>query len=257
MEKTKVVVVPLKDIDPPGEAQRNLIDPSKIIELAESIREKGLIQPVLLRPLNGRFEIVAGHRRFLAHQFLKLQGIQSIVKEMGDTDVIIYRAIENLQRENLTPMEEAKSYFLMKTHGGMDLEEICKSTGKHFNTVKRFLRIYEWPPEFQDAIDKRGVAISVAEELLKVDDPQMRHYYLELAIENGITAKVAELWVSEYQKSRQGKLFEDVGGDGGSSFVSPEKPVFVTCQCCYAPVEIRKAKQLIVCDPCHQKARHS
>jgi ParB-like chromosome segregation protein Spo0J len=152
-------------------------------------------------------------------------------------------------------MEEARSYYLMKTKGGMELDEICKRSGKHFNTVKRFLRIYEWPPEFQEAIDRRGVAISVAEELLKVDDPQMRHYYLELAVQNGITQKVAELWVSDYFKSQQGKLFEDAGGGRDANFVLEDKPVYVTCQCCFAPVEIRLAKQLIVCDPCHQMVR--
>lgn len=215
MANPKIVVVPLKEIDPPSEAQRNTIDPGKIIELAESIRSNGLQEPILLRPMNGRYEIVFGHRRFLAHQHLGIGGIPSFIREMDDVQVIIVRAIENLQRENLSPMEEAKTYYLMKTKGGMDLDEICKRSGKHFNTVKRFLRIYEWPPEFQEAIDRRGVAISVAEELLKVDDPQMRHYYLELAVQNGITQKVAELWVSDYFKSQQGKLFEDAGGGWG------------------------------------------
>lgn len=255
MADPQIQVVPLKDIDPPGEVARKMIDPEKIIELAESIREKGLIQPVLLRPLNGRFEIVAGHRRFLAHQFLKLEGLPSIVKEMDDIQVILYRAIENLQRENLSPMDEARSYFLMKSKGGLSLNEICRQTGKHEMTVRRFLRLYEWPPEVQEAVDRGWVSFAVADELMKVDDPQMLHYYLELAVQNGITAKVAQLWVGDYYKSKAGKLFEDGGGDGGSNILIEEKPVFVTCQCCFGPVEIRQAKQVIVCDSCHQLVR--
>lgn len=253
MKGEKITVVPLKEIDPPIEAQRDSIDPGKIIELAESIREKGLISPILLRPLNGRYEIVAGHRRFLAHQFLKLEGIPATVKEMDDFDVIIYRAIENLQRENLSPVEEARSYWLMRERGGMSLEDICKATGKSKSNVQRYLRFWNMPDEFKLAVDKGGVCLGVAEKLIQVDNPFLRSEWLRMAVENGITVQVAELWVSDYLKSKAGTRFEGIG-DIGDSELNPEpKKVYVTCMVCSDPIEISKAKQIILCPECRKK----
>lgn len=253
MENSKIKIIPLKEIDPPAEAQRDSIDPSKIIELAESIREKGLIHPVLLRPLNGRYEIVAGHRRFLAHQFLKLKGIPAMVKEMDDSDVIIYRAIENLQRENLSPIEEARSYWLMREGGGMSLEDICKSTGKSKSNVQRYLKFWNMPDEFKLAVDRGGVCLGVAEKLIQVEDPFLRSEWLRMAVENGITVQVAELWVSDYQKSKAGKLFEGIG-DIGDAELNPEpRVVYVTCMVCSGAIDITQAKQIILCKDCRKK----
>jgi ParB family chromosome partitioning protein len=255
MDPEKIVMVSLSLIDRPVISGRDAIDPRKIIELAESIREKGLIEPVILTPRNGRYEIVAGDRRYLAHEHLGKTEIPAIIRDVDEKDIIIYRAIENIQRENLSPMEEARAYHTMRTDGGMDVQEICKSTGKHANTVWRYLRLWGMPKDFQDAVNSKDVAIAVAEELIKVDEPQMRSYFLRLAIENGITEKVAEMWVSDYIKSKQGKIFESVGGDGDPNLVVEQKPVYVTCQCCSGPVEIHAAKQLIVCLDCFKKVR--
>ncbi|MBM4338989.1 MAG: ParB/RepB/Spo0J family partition protein [Deltaproteobacteria bacterium] len=255
MEKQEIKLIPIEKIDPPGTDQRDMIDPIKIVELAESIREKGLINPILLRPQNGRYEIVAGHRRFLAHQHLQAKVVPAILKEMDDVEVILYRAIENLQRENLTPMEEARAYWLMKTRGGMNIQETCRQTGKHENTVRRFLRIYEWPEYAQDAIEKKGLSIRVAEVLMDIDDSDMRKYYINMGAENGITLKVAEMWVSDYKKSKQGALFQETGAEEGMNVVPESRPVYVTCQCCYGAVEIREAKQLVVCGKCLKELR--
>jgi ParB family chromosome partitioning protein len=257
MNQTKVAMVPLSKIDPPEGAQRDSIDPIKIIELAESIREKGLINPILVRPVNGRFEIVAGHRRFLAHQHLRLKEIAVTVKELDDVGVILYRAIENLQRENLSPMEEARAYNLMKVKGGLSTNEIVRQTGKHKETIIRYLRLYEMPPEFQGAVDKRSVSIQVAEKLMEIEDPQMRLYYLGMASENGITIRVAEMWVSDFKKSLQGTLFEDMGGDVGSAVPAESKPSYVACDCCRGAVDIRNARSIVVCVDCLNAVRGS
>ena len=256
MSNPKIVVVPLKDIDPPSDAQRLSIDPSKIIELAESIREKGQLEPILLRPMNGRKEIVFGHRRFLAHQHLGLDGIQAMIKELDDTQVVIYRAVENLQRENLSPLEEARTYNIMREAGSMTVEDICKATGKSDFTIKRYLKFWRMPDEFKKAVDRGWICLGVAEKLIEVDDPFLRSEWLRMAAENGITVAVAELWVSDYQKSKAGKRSEGVGDVSEGELSTELKPVYVTCQRCHSPVEIRVAKQLIVCSDCNKKVRY-
>lgn len=255
MSDPQIVMVPLKDIDRPAVSGRDLIDPRKILELAESIREKGLMEPVILTPRNGRFEIVAGDRRYLAHEHLGRDAIPAIIKELDDTELIVYRAIENLQRENLTPLEEARAYNTMREKCGMSVDEICKATGKVETTVKRYLRFWRMPDEFKEAVEHRGVSLGVAEVLMQVDDPGMRGYYLKLAVENGITVAVAELWLSEYRKSKENQLTLLRGDDGGGTPDFEYKPVYVTCMCCAGPVEIKEARQLVVCLPCLQRVK--
>jgi len=251
------MMVKLSEIDPPVIDQRDKIDPQKIIELAESIREKGLLQPILLRPLNGRYEIVFGHRRYLAHKHLGAQEINAEIKELDDTQVVVFRAIENLQRENLSPMEEARAYYMMMKEGGMSIGDICIQTGKSKATISRFLRLWDMPPNFQEAVDKKEVPIGVAEALIKIDDPNMRDYYLKMAVENGITVNVAEIWVSDYFKSRKGEMLEGAIGSGDGEENIEIQPVYVTCQVCGGPVEIRKARQIIGCVECINPLRRS
>lgn len=257
MDDQQVVLVELKEIDRPVNSGRDAIDPSKIIELAESIREKGLMNPILLRSNNGRYEIVAGDRRYLAHEHLKLEKIQAFVREMDDMEVIIYRAIENLQRENLSPLEEARAYALMHYEGGLTLEDVCRATGKTPSTVKRYLRFWKMPPEFKKAVDSGGICLGVAEKLIEVEDPFLRGEWLRMAVENGITVPVADLWVSDYQKSQAGKRFEGVGDVPEGELQVEQKPVYVTCEVCLSPVEIRQARQVTVCVDCRKKVRHS
>lgn len=257
MSTQKVVLVKLKEIDRPVVSGRDAIDPSKIIELAESIREKGLMNPILLRPNNGRYEIVAGDRRYLAHEHLGKPAIPAFVKEMNDLEVIIYRSIENLQRENLSPMEEARSYWVMRDQCGMTVEEIMKATGRSDNTIKRYLRFWKMPQEFKKAVDKGGICLGVAEVLIQVDDPFLRGEWLRMAEENGITVAVAELWVSDYQKSKAGQRSVGVGDVGEGELEVVPKPVYVTCEVCLNPVEIRAARQVTVCVDCRKKVRHA
>jgi len=257
MKKDGIQMLQLKQIDRPKVSGRDSMDPSKIIELAESIREKGLLEPIIVTPRNGRYEIVAGDRRYLAHEHLGIDKIPAVIKDVSDVDIIILRAVENLQRENLTPLEEARAYQTMREQCGMSVEEICKSTGKSKSTVKRMLGFWRMPDEFKVAVDRGGICLGVAEKLIEVDDPFLRSEWLRMAVQNGITTGVAELWVSDYQKSKAGKLHEGIG-DVGEGELNPEpKPAYVTCQVCSGPVDIRVAKQIIGCPDCINPLRGS
>src|SRR3972149_6344334 len=126
-------------IDRPVKIARGVIDPERVRELAESIREVGLLEPVLIRPVNGRYEMVAGDRRYLAHKLLGLKEINAIVKPLDDRETVVIRGIENLQRVNLTPSEESQVYLLMKIEGEMSIAGISKRTGKTEKTISRSL----------------------------------------------------------------------------------------------------------------------
>ena len=240
----------MKLVDRPKDPARLKIDPEKVRELAESIREVGQREPILLRPLNGRFEVVAGDRRYLAHKFLGKDDIFAIVEELTDEEVIILRATENLQREDLTPMEEAKEYGKMRSLLGMSIERIARKMGRSHGTIKKYLELLELPQEFQEAIDSKKIGIEAAHVLSQIDDPEFRKFYFTSAIENGVTKEVALSWLAAYQQSKEAKFYAEGGGGGPLGVVSADKPIYQTCNGCNGPVELKEIRYIPLCPGC-------
>ncbi len=249
LDEQKVHEIPLELIDRPGKSDRDTIDPELLRELVESIKEVGLQQPVLLRPQNSRYEIVAGDRRFLAHKAINAKSIKSFVREMTDKEAFIVRATENLQRENLSPLEEAKIYKNLLSTCGMALHSIAKSMGRSVSQVGNRLALLELPEKFQEAIGQKKMPCSVAIELMKIQDEEMRDYYLEYAVANGITTRVAQEWVSAWMMTTEG--IKSPGG-GSSLGANPLEnvPVYMPCNFCTGPVDIRKVITLHICPEC-------
>ncbi len=250
MNEINVEKIAMKLIDRPKDPARLKIDPEKVRELAESIREVGLQQPVLLRPLDGRFEVVAGDRRFLAHKFLGLDEIASIVRELSEEETIIIRATENLQREDLTPMEEAKVYGSMRNGLGMSIEKIARKMGRSHPTIKKYLELLELEPEFQEAIDSRKIGIDAAYILSQIDDPEFRKFYFTSAVENGVTKEVAVSWLASYRQSKEAKYYAEGGGGGVQTGLSADKPIYQTCGGCNGPVELKEIRYVPLCKEC-------
>lgn len=248
-QKRKIVEVSLSKIDPPNKVDRMEIDPNKVVELAESISEVGLLQPILLRPAGDRFEIVAGHRRFLAHQKLKASAIDAVVKEMTDQEAAVIRASENLARENLSAMEEAAIFANLLSNYDMAIEQVAKKFGYKPGTIRRRMDLLKMPPQLKEAVHTKEISVSVAEELWPISDLASLDYYLMFAIENGCTKETARGWCKEWKDSKRRE-----GGSGGSSgqvFAPNEpRPVYVGCDLCTGPMEIGKETVLRVCQDC-------
>jgi ParB family chromosome partitioning protein len=253
----QIQLIELTMIDRPVKIARELIDPERVRELAESIRENGLLEPVIVRPVNGRFEMVAGDRRYLAHKLLGLKDIKAIVRELDDGQTIIIRGIENLQRENLTPSEEGQVYLLMKEEGGLSSKEISRRTGKAHNTVTRYLRFALCTEEVRRAVDRKEISLSVLETLQEIEDSEQFSYFFKMAASNGITEKVARLWVDDYNKTKQGTYYTEQGGLPGVNLEASSKPIYITCEICHGATEIKAVRNMVVCVTCGQKVRHS
>lgn len=252
----KIEVVKLDQIDRPARVARESIDPEKIRELAESIREVGLLEPVLLRPVNGRFEMVAGDRRFLAHKLLGLKDIKAIVRKLDDRETVIVRGIENLQRENLTPSEEGAFYVALKEEGGLTIKEVCRRTGKTEKTVSRLIWFSKFPEDVRRAVDRKDVSLNVLEVLAEVEDETMFKYFFDMAVGSGISPTVARLWVDDYLKTAAGTYYSEGGGGPASNTPVEVKPIFMTCEVCFNPCEISKVRSLVVCPECVKKVKH-
>jgi ParB/RepB/Spo0J family partition protein len=257
MAVEKIVEISMELIDRPVKMARETIDPEKVRELAESIRESGLLQPVILRPSNGRYEMVAGDRRYLAHKLLDMKKIKAIVKELDDRETVIVRGIENLQRENLTPSEEARTYLALKNEGGLSTNQIAKKTGKAHSTIVRYLDFAKCPEDVRRAVDQKRVSMNTLETLLEIEDPDAFKYFWDMAAANGITDKVARLWVDDYFKTKSGEFYSDTGSPPSSDIDISQKPIFVTCEVCLGPCEIKAVRSLVVCPDCVRKVRGS
>jgi len=141
-------LVELKDIKPSQHNARKTFDEAKIKELSASIKEKGVIEPIIIRPSNGKYEVVCGERRFRASQLAGITTIPAVIKELDDKQAIEYQIIENLHREDVHPLEEAEGYeLLMKKHGYKTVEDIAVKVGKSKGYVYGRLKLCELIPD--------------------------------------------------------------------------------------------------------------
>lgn len=251
----EMVFLDIEIVDPPVHPDRDTIDPDRVRELGESIRSQGLLQPILVRPVNGRYEIVVGHRRFLAHRLIGEVKIKSLVREMTDDQVFEARTVENDQREDLNPIERAKSYKRLRDRFGYSNRQIAQKVGRSPGVVDKYFHLLEVPEEFQDAVARKKVSMEVCLVLIKIDDPQFRSFYFASAVENGITKEVAEAWLNDWLKSRAGIAYEDAGGVGVACEIPESLPIYHPCVCCLGPVEISKLRMIHVCPECEREVR--
>jgi len=249
MTNPKIVMLDVGLVDPPEDPDRMEIDPEVIRGLLASIVQNGLLQPILVRPRGSRYEVVAGDRRFKAHQLGNINTIPSISREMSDMEAAIIRATENLERENLTPLEEARTYFRLYEKHSMSWEDIGKRFGKSPGLVKRRCDILRMPECLQQALHKKTISVGVSEELWRIADETVLTYYLTFAVENGVTVAVARQWAQDYEKSVRFQSSDTAGGGGVSSPYEPV-PCYIPCDLCHQPVELGKDKLLRICPPC-------
>jgi len=248
--KEAVKDVGLTLIDEPDGIARLEIDQEYISELAQSIKEIGLLQPILLAKMGDRFEIVAGHMRYLAHLNAGIPKIRSVVRELTREEIVIMRATENLARRDLTPIEEAITYNDLHEIHGISIQDIAQKVGKGPGLVKRRIDLLRMPEVLTMALHQGRLSISVAEELWPISDLAQLDYYLSFALDGGCTSIVARQWCKDWKDSIRRKK-SDIGE--GREPLSPQepRPTFVPCDICHGPVELGKDVVMRACPQCH------
>jgi ParB family chromosome partitioning protein len=167
--------VPIDRIVPNPENPRLLFEESALEELAASVREHGVLQPVLVRPAGGdQYQLVAGERRWRAARLAGLVTIPALIEELDDDDALEIAVIENLQREDLSPLEEAAIYERMVTEHGYSIRKLAQKLGKDKGYLENRLRLADAPEEIRALVSVRKDTLSHAYELLKVQDPKKR-----------------------------------------------------------------------------------
>jgi ParB family transcriptional regulator, chromosome partitioning protein len=167
--------VDVERITPNPEQPRLALDAVSLDELAASIREHGVLQPILVRPLDGgEYQLIAGERRWRASKAAGLDTIPALVEEIDDDTALEISIIENLQREDLSPLDEAAMYDRMVREHGYSVRRLAQKLGKDKGYLENRLRLADAPEEVRELVSLRKDTLSHAYELLKVEDPKKR-----------------------------------------------------------------------------------
>ncbi|AOM81414.1 nucleoid occlusion protein [Salisediminibacterium beveridgei] len=184
--------IPVKDIVPNPFQPRSVFNEDKIEELAMTLHTHGMIQPIVVRPGQDNFEIIAGERRWRAVQTLGWETISAVVKEMNDTKTASIALIENLQREELTSIEEATAYQKLLELHGLTQESLAQRLGKGQSTVANKLRLLQLSGEVQEALKQRKITERHARALLALKDETLQIKILANLIEYDWNVKQTE-----------------------------------------------------------------
>lgn len=198
-------MIPLAEITPNPSQPRMEFDAEKLAELAESIRAQGVLQPLLVRPVpprgNARYEIVAGERRYRASAMAGLLEVPAVIREMSDEQAMLAALIENLQREDLNPMEEARGLSELTQRFQLTQEVVAERIGKSRSMVANTLRLLNLPEYIRRDIQEKNMTAGQARPLLVVTDENVLEELHRRIVDQGANARQVEAWVATWKKT--------------------------------------------------------
>ncbi len=198
---TPAVKMKLNDIEPNKKQPRKSFDEAALSELAQSIQKHGVIQPLLVRPLpDGSYQLVAGERRWRASRLAGLTEVPVVIKALSDEDAMALSLIENLQREDLNPIEEAEGYRQLMETFGLTQEEAAARVGKSRPAVANLLRLLALPKEVIDLVSSGKLSAGHARALLPLEDKALIAEFADEVITKGYSVRETERIVKYFLK---------------------------------------------------------
>jgi len=198
MENTKEILT--DQIILPQNNMRQNIDRDEIFELAEDIKKNGLINPITVRPVGDKFELVAGQRRYIAHQFAGILKIKCVVRVLSDDEALAIMTSENLSRVDVNPIDESNHVARLMTANENDIKKVMHLVGRGEKWVRDRLAIAEMPDYMQEFLGKKELKIGVALILNQITDESTRHMWTLQAVRDGVTTPMAEYWLSDFKR---------------------------------------------------------
>ncbi len=185
--------VPIGDIVPNPHQPRLHFDEAKLEELAQSIREHGILQPLVVSPLEGgKYELIAGERRLQASKRVGLVMVPVVVKDASEQEKLELAIIENIQRHNLNPIEEAKAYLRLVDEFGLPQDAVAKKMSKSRSAVSNTMRLLHLPIEIQRAVAEGKISEGHAKALLAIENPEKQRAIFDLIIKEELTVRETE-----------------------------------------------------------------
>lgn len=204
--RERVQRVPLSKIRPSAMQPRKQFSEESLKELADSIREQGIVQPLIVRERDGFFELIAGERRWRAAQLLNLPEVPIITREADDRSVLELALIENLQRENLNAIEEAQGYAQLAEQFQLTQEEISAKVGKSRAVVANAMRLLKLPEPLQKYVREERLSVGHAKVILGITDEKNQRLAAERVIKEGLNVRQTEGLVAKILKRSSKKI---------------------------------------------------
>jgi ParB family transcriptional regulator, chromosome partitioning protein len=179
-------------IDPNPQQPRNYFDARDLDELAASIRTNGIVQPIVVRPHAGRFQIIAGERRWRAAQQAELRRVPVVIKEVPDEKLLELALVENIQRRELNPIEEANAYRKLIENIGLTQEQVAERVGKERTLITTTMRLLRLPNDVQRHIVEGKLSLSHGRALLMSDDPKVQREVAQIAVDKELSVRDTE-----------------------------------------------------------------
>lgn len=184
---------------------RSIFDREKIEELTHSIKEKGVIQPLLVRKVKGGYQLIAGERRLRAAKKAGLDKVPIIVKEIPEAEVLEYSLIENLQRENLNPIEEAEAYKKLMKDFSYTQQKVAQVLGKNRTTVANQLRLLKLPEMVKKSLAQNEITMGHARSLLSLNELQKQKEAFRIVVRKGLSVRETEKLVKRLSQEKKKK----------------------------------------------------
>jgi len=188
----QVRIVPIDKIKPSPNQPRKDFSQEAINELAESIKQQGILQPLIVRQRGKFYEIIAGERRHRAAQLAGLTQAPIVIKDVDDREALEMSLVENLQRENLNPIEEAEGYANLINTFNLTQEEAAAKVGKNRASVANVLRLLKLPDEIKSLLRSGNISIGHAKVILSLEDPKLQKLAVEKIIKDGLNVRQTE-----------------------------------------------------------------
>ncbi|MFH1291823.1 MAG: ParB/RepB/Spo0J family partition protein [bacterium] len=189
----KIWNIPVSSVGPNPDQPRKYFNPRELDELATSIKEHGVLQPVLVsEKIDGGYELISGERRWRASQIAGLLEIPVVIKKLADQQKLEVALIENIQREDLTPLEEAFAYSRLSEEFGLSQQEISAKVGKTPSTISNSIRLLGLPEEIKEALTEKKISMGQARALLGLKDKQQQLEMLSSLMGKSITVREVE-----------------------------------------------------------------
>ena len=203
MDNEEVLDVQIDLIQPGHQQPRTTFDQAKLDELAQSIRASGIIQPLLLRRRGGMFELVAGERRWRAAQIAGLRNVPAIVRDIPDEKLLELALIENIQRADLNPVEEANAYRKLIESLGLTQDEVAQRVGRDRSFVTNYLRILKLPSEIRQLLEREKLSFGHARALLTIDNALLQRRLAQKIVKNNWSVREVERRVRNLTTPKQ------------------------------------------------------
>ncbi|MBI4134843.1 MAG: ParB/RepB/Spo0J family partition protein [Candidatus Sungbacteria bacterium] len=200
MSEENISEISVDLIDAPGIAMRSDVYDDDITSLMQSIRERGLLQPVVIRKVGERYEMIAGHRRLVAHKRLGQSVIKAIVKDVDERTALSMRVHENLQRRDVDPVDEALFIFEVMAKLDTSPRDFALEYGRSEKYILDRMEIAQMPEYMHDALRKKEVTLGVALALVQIEDEELRRIYFDICQRDGASVLVAQNFVRQWRE---------------------------------------------------------